>query len=65
MEGRQMTANNKIFVTNPVEVDEELFISVLEDLRTVDNDTVRPLLKNSPHYAGLKTHEEFAAAEMA
>jgi len=66
MEGRQMTANNKIFVTTPVEVDEELFISVLEKLRAVDNDTVRPLLKKIvPNYAGLRTHEEFAAAEMA
>ncbi|MEI6578087.1 MAG: polysaccharide biosynthesis protein, partial [Eubacteriales bacterium] len=45
MEDRQKTSNDQIFVTTPVNIDEELLLKTLEELRTVDNETVRCVLK--------------------
>lgn len=42
---RRMTANNKIFVTAPLCIDDELFKSQLESLRDVSPSQLRPLLK--------------------
>jgi FlaA1/EpsC-like NDP-sugar epimerase len=51
MEGRQMTANNKIYVTSPVAFDEDEFLEVLGELRSVDTDNARILLKKIvPNY---------------
>ncbi len=45
VDDRKMTANNKIFVTSPVKMDDELFISQLEGLRMADSSQIRDLLK--------------------
>lgn len=51
IEGRQRTSNNQIFVTSPVDFDEELFLDTLEELRSVDQNNVRCLLKKIvPNY---------------
>lgn len=42
---RRMTANDKIYVTSPVEQDDELFISQLEALKKADKQQIRELLK--------------------
>lgn len=42
---RRMTANNKIYVTSPVAMDDELFASQLEALRKADKQQIRELLK--------------------
>ncbi len=42
---RRLTANNKIYVTSPVNMDDELFVSQLEALRKADKNQVRELLK--------------------
>ena len=42
---RRMTANNKIFVTKPLEMDDELFERKLEELRTADASDIRRILK--------------------
>ncbi|MBQ3150880.1 MAG: polysaccharide biosynthesis protein [Clostridia bacterium] len=43
--GRKMTANNKIFVTPPVETDDALLESTLEKLKNANESNVRDLLK--------------------
>ena len=43
--GRKMTANNKIYVTPPVEMDDELLENTLEKLRGANEDNVRDILK--------------------
>jgi FlaA1/EpsC-like NDP-sugar epimerase len=49
--GRQMTANNQIFVAAPVDFDETLLIGTLEELRSVNNDNVRQIIKKMvPNY---------------
>ncbi|HRT82197.1 MAG TPA: polysaccharide biosynthesis protein, partial [Oscillospiraceae bacterium] len=45
MENRRMTANNKIFVTSPVNFDENLLLSTLEELKNAEASDVRRLLK--------------------
>ena len=42
---RKMTANNKIFVTKPLEMDDELFEKKLDELRTAKAEDIRGLLK--------------------
>lgn len=42
---RRLTANNKIYVTSPVDMDDELFVSQLEALRKADKQQIRELLK--------------------
>lgn len=51
MEGRQMTSNNKIFVTTPISFSEENLLETLEELRCVNQTNVRQLLKKIvPNY---------------
>ncbi len=51
IEGRQMTSNNQIFVTNPVNFDEKQLLETLEDLHNVNINNVRQLLKKIvPNY---------------
>ncbi len=48
---RRMTANNKIFVTKPLEMDDALFEQKLEELRVAKEDEIRGLLKEIvPNY---------------
>ncbi len=42
---RTMTANNKIFVTSPVDFDDNIFASQLEMLKGADNSQIRDILK--------------------
>lgn len=45
MENRRMTANNKIFVTSPIDFDEKVLLDTLEELKTAETSDVRRLLK--------------------
>ena len=48
---RKMTANNKIYVTSPVKMDDELFVAQLEALKKADSTQIRELLKTVvPNY---------------
>ena len=48
---RRMTANNKIFVTKPLDMDDALFEQKLEQLRVAEEDEIRGLLKEIvPNY---------------
>lgn len=48
---RKMTANNKIFVTKPVEMDDKLFEQELEKLKNADEKDVRNIIKEIvPNY---------------
>ena len=40
-----MTANNKIFVTKPVDMNDELFEKELEKLKKADESEVRGIIK--------------------
>ena len=42
---RKMTANNKIFVTKPLEMDDDLFEKKLEELKAADASDIRRILK--------------------
>ncbi|MCQ2471157.1 MAG: polysaccharide biosynthesis protein [Clostridia bacterium] len=42
---RRLTANNKIYVTSPIEIDDDLFVTQLEALKTADAEGIRKLLK--------------------
>ncbi len=42
---RKMTGNNKIFVTSPVKMDDDLFMTQLESLKKADMTQIRGLLK--------------------
>ena len=42
---RKMTANNKIYVTSPVKMDDELFIKQLDALSEADSSQIRDMLK--------------------
>ncbi|MCQ2480387.1 MAG: polysaccharide biosynthesis protein, partial [Clostridia bacterium] len=42
---RRLTANNKIYVTSPIEIDDDLFVTQLEALKTADAEGIRALLK--------------------
>ena len=54
---RRMTANNKIFVTKPLEMDDELFEQKLEQLRNAKEDEIRDLLKEIvPNYVENTAH---------
>ena len=56
MSSRKTTANNKIFVTTPVEMDDELFEKQLESLKNADSDQIRYILKSIvPNYR--ESHE--------
>ena len=44
-EGRHKTANNKIFVTGPAEINDDKFYRLLMDLKEIDNSNVRQKLK--------------------
>ena len=51
MESRQRTANKKIFVTQPVEIDKDRFAAMLEDLANITPETVRTvLMRYVPNY---------------
>lgn len=53
---RKMTANNKIFVTKPVDMDDELFEKELEKLKNADENEVRGIIKEIvPNYHEVKT----------
>lgn len=53
---RKMTANNKIFVTKPVNMDDELFEKELEKLKDADANEVRGIIKEIvPNYHEAKT----------
>lgn len=53
---RKMTANNKIFVTKPVDMDDELFEKELEKLKYADEKEVRGIIKEIvPNYHEAKT----------
>ena len=45
MAGRKMTANNKIYVTPPVDMDDALIEETLEKLKSANESNVRELLK--------------------
>ncbi len=48
---RKMTANNKIFVTKPVDMNDELFEKELEKLKKADENEVRGIIKEIvPNY---------------
>lgn len=48
---RKMTANNKIFVTKPVDMDDNLFEQELEKLKKADENEVRGIIKEIvPNY---------------
>lgn len=54
---RRMTANNKIFVTKPLEMDDILFEQKLELLRSAKEDEIRDLLKDIvPNYVENTAH---------
>lgn len=51
MQRRQRTANKKIFVTQPVEIDKDRFAAMLEDLANITPETVRTvLMRYVPNY---------------
>lgn len=51
MQGRQRTANKKIFVTQPVEIDKDRFAAMLKDLANITPETVRTvLMRYVPNY---------------
>lgn len=53
---RQMTANNKIFVTKPVDMDDTLFEKELEKLENASENEVRDILKMIvPNYTETKS----------
>ena len=48
---RRMTANNKIFVTKPLEMDDDLFEQKLAELKVAEEEDIRRLLKEIvPNY---------------
>lgn len=50
-QSRQRTANKKIFVTQPVEIDKDRFAAMLEDLANITPETVRTvLMRYVPNY---------------
>lgn len=52
---RKMTANNKIFVTKPVEMDDKLFEEELENLKNATDENVRSIIKTIvPNYKETK-----------
>lgn len=55
---RRMTANNKIFVTKPLEMDDGLFEQKLEELRNANESDIRRLLKEIvPNYVEQKEYD--------
>ena len=55
---RRMTANNKIFVTKPLEMDDELFEHKLEELKVAKEEEIRGLLKEIvPNYVEQKSYD--------
>lgn len=54
---RRMTANNKIFVTKPLEMDDNLFEKKLEELKKAKENEIRGLLKEIvPNYVEQKEY---------
>ena len=54
---RRMTANNKIFVTKPLEMDDDLFEQKLDELRNAQEDDIRRILKEIvPNYVEQQSH---------
>lgn len=61
MKNRRMTANNKIFVTSPIDFDEDELLATLEELRRAAPEDVRRLLKVIvPNYVENKREENCA-----
>lgn len=55
---RRMTANNKIFVTKPLEMDDGLFEQKLEELKAAKEEDIRRLLKEVvPNYVEQKDYD--------
>lgn len=55
---RRMTANNKIFVTKPLEMDDDLFEQKLEELKGAKEEDIRRLLKEIvPNYVEQKDYD--------
>lgn len=55
---RRMTANNKIFVTKPLEMDDELFEKKLDELKVAKEEDIRSLLKEIvPNYVEQKSYD--------
>ncbi len=51
MESRQRTANEKIFVTQPMEIDKDRFAAMLENLKNINEENVRTVLMHYvPNY---------------
>ncbi len=54
---RRMTANNKIFVTKPLEMDDSLFEKKLEELKNAEECDIRRILKEIvPNYVEQQSH---------
>ncbi len=54
---RRMTANNKIFVTKPLEMDDTLFEKKLEELKVAEEADIRRILKEIvPNYVEQQSH---------
>ena len=54
---RKMTANNKIFVTKPLKMDDELFEKKLDELRNAQESDIRRILKEIvPNYVEQQSH---------
>ncbi|MBR6531159.1 MAG: polysaccharide biosynthesis protein [Clostridia bacterium] len=54
---RRMTANNKIFVTKPLEMDDDAFEKKLEELRVAEESDIRRILKEIvPNYVEQQAH---------
>lgn len=54
---RRMTANNKIFVTKPLQMDDVLFEKKLEELKTAEEGDIRRILKEIvPNYVEQQSH---------
>ncbi|MBQ8576286.1 MAG: polysaccharide biosynthesis protein [Clostridia bacterium] len=54
---RRMTANNKIFVTKPLQMDDGLFEKKLEELKTAEEGDIRRILKEIvPNYVEQQSH---------
>ncbi len=54
---RRMTANNKIFVTRPLQMDDDLFEAKLDELKTAQECDIRRILKEIvPNYVEQQTY---------
>ena len=52
-----MTANNKIFVTKPLKMDDDLFEQKLDELKNAQENDIRRILKEIvPNYVEQQSH---------